>query len=143
MDVDKAWDTIRNQPQESPENKGLDAGSPLSVPHLLGSTQLQREIAGLKEHRESNGENQPSHCHSTFNMGTETDLHDLTCNSMLKRKKMSQAPVEADSARLMDAAQVTETKERSEREKSTEESSLTICNMRDPLMGDSCIRRQI
>ena len=31
-----------------------------------------------------------------------TDLHDLTCSNMSKRKEMSQDPVEADSVRQMD-----------------------------------------
>ena len=50
-----------------------------------------------------------------------TDLHDLTCSNMSKRKEMSQDPVEADSARQMDVEQEARTRERSERDNSTEE----------------------
>ena len=54
-------------------------------------------------------------------LGTMTYLHDLTCSNMSKRKEMSQDQVEVDSARLMTDDQEAGTRERSERDNSTEE----------------------
>ena len=48
---------------------------------------------------------------SPLKMGTETDQQELTYICKLRKKERSQEPVEAVYARLMDAAQVTETKD--------------------------------
>ena len=56
-----------------------------------------------------------------LNLGTMTNQQDLTCSNRTKSKKMGQDQVELDSARLMTDDQEPGTRERSERDNSTEE----------------------